>query len=277
MQASLFLVSVLLSCGSGMRMKVRSMTPIPVKSSKERDDPRCLVLAQWICMDKTWEANLKQVEKCCISSHTPEDHKASCCAYAKLADEGVSNVTVLTVANQLVKAEAETVVKQVPVVVEKTSGNLGEIAGEVTTQMNVTEQNMKEDEKIHAALAFLHKLWIKQKLLEMKPNDKELVRAFYADKEPDLDWSMSCVAKCEEECGSLGGEQCQPIQSSEDCETGAKEHLKKSFAPLITKRDKNRFPTGCFAIKGKPNRARWNDPTPQKPTVVMSNICGCYK
>lgn len=220
---------------------------------------------------------MPQVKECCRSSHTPEDHRANCCAFAQLAVEGVSNVTVETVANQLVKAEAEKVVKQVPVVVEKASGNLGEIAGEVTTQMNVTEQNMTEEEKIHEALAFLHKLWIKQKLLEMVPNDKNLVKAFYADKEPGLAWSMSCVAKCEEECGSLGGEQCQPIQSSEDCERGAKEHLGKSFTPLITQRDKNRFPTGCFAMKGKPNRARWNDPTPQKPTVVMSNICGCYK
>jgi len=265
MQASLFLVSVLLSCGSGMRMKVKS-------SKESSSNPRCLVLAQWICMPKTWEANLKQVEECCRSIHTPKDHKANCCAFAKLADEGVSNITVETVANQLVKnAEAKKVVKQVPVVLKETSGNLDEIA-----DREVTEQNMTENEKIHEVLAFLHKLWIKQTLLEMVPNDKDLVQAFYADKEKGLDWSMSCVAKCEEECGSLGGE-CQPIQSSEDCERGAIEHLGKSFTRVFVQADKKRLPTGCFAMKGKPNRARWNDPTRQKPTVVMSNICGCYK
>jgi hypothetical protein len=197
---------------------------------------------------------------------------------AGLADEGVSNVTAKTVATKLVKdAEAEKVVKQTPVVLGETSGNLDEIADEVTTQMNVTEHSVDEDEKIHEALALLYTLWIKQRLLEMTPNDKDLVKAFYAEKEPGLDWSMSCVAKCEEECESLGGEQCQPIQSSEDCKRGAKEDLGKTFAPLTNQGDKNRFPAGCFAIKGKPNRARWNDPTHDKPEVVMSNICGCYK
>jgi hypothetical protein len=267
MQASLFLVSVLLSCGSGMRVKVKS-------SKESSSSPKCRVLAQWICLPETWQANKPQVEECCLSSHTPEDHKANCCAFVQLANEGVRKVTVQTVAKTLVKnAAAENVVKQAPVVLGETTN---EIAGAVTTQMNVTEQNMTEEEKIHEALAFLHKLWIKQKLLEMEPNDKGLVKAFYADKERGLDWSMSCVAKCEEECGSLGGEQCQPIKSSEDCEKGAKD-LGKTYAPLILQKHKESFPIGCFAVFKKPNQARWNDPTPQKPTLKMSNICGCYK
>jgi hypothetical protein len=226
-------------------------------------------------------ANLPQVIECCESSHTPGAYVELCCEFKRLAEEGISNATVEIVAEKMVKdreeekvvkdTEVENVIKQAPIVGVKSSENLDE----VVTKM---PENVPLKEKYDEALAFLNMLMIKQTLLDMKPNDKQLVKAFYATKEAGLSSSMSCLAKCESECESeLGGEQCQPIQTKEDCERGAIDHLGKTFVPLISQRDKERYPAGCFAIRDEPHRARWNEPTLQKPTIKISNICGCYK
>jgi hypothetical protein len=253
MQPSLFIVFVLLSCSNAARVKA---------SFSSSSQASCGVLARWICQPKTYKENLGQVTKCCRANDVGnEELRIACCKFAGLTNEGV-NATV---------AEPRTSVKKDPVVDADTNEP-------VEIVENAAEESVLSPELDDDLLATLGQgIW--RTGFDMVPNpEKKLVRAFYSARKPGLSWSMSSVEECEDACESLGG-QCQAIQSEDDCETGAKRDLGKSFLRLLTQADKEQFPIGCFVKAGKDNanRVRWNPPSFDRPSVKISSVCGCYK
>jgi hypothetical protein len=229
-------------------------------------------------MHNTFMTELPMVRECCKSSHTPDEAlQKTCCALEQLADDGVTSATAAIVAEKIVEMDVEAtkakVVEKSPVVGQNSEDiHASEIADEVIEKMS---GNVTLNAKLDEAVAALNALWTKSNF-EIEPNDKQLVKTFYGTQEPGLSWTMSCVAKCENQCATLGGEQCQPIQSPEDCQTGAGD-LGKTYAPLISQADKDNYPKGCFMKTKKPDRVRWNAPTSERPHIRINNICGCYR